>query len=980
MQTRLSTAEFLEFIWGDNDGPAFGYIYTEPPPNPDPTVDTPWKALILPTADISSTGTFVEGQNVNPKCRGLFYMPVIMAEARNQRGRLLRTNNPENNKLKRGFRTFFLDMDCGEGKPYSNPLEALKAISPFLKTTGLPNYNCVVNSGRGLHVYWVADEIIALPEWVRMATMLKALCKEHGLNADPGITADMSRVLRLPGSYNRKDMNNPKPCTASKIGDVIPVESLTAVLLTVPAQAKLTISSALSGEASDDLRGNVGNKPSFMKQVVARCQYFGHLAETGGKNCDEPMWMQAINVCTFAEDGPEWSHIISRGHSDYSEETTDAKYAHRLQVQGAQPEISATRCETLESVDSTGCDLCDGCEYKGKIKSPIQLGRGEVEASVAAADDADLLLPKGYTRNAAGHVWKATVNKDGEPSARPVAPGIVILELELVRTAASDAEFLVTLHFALDRQSSVTLPESEYQRPGFAALLAQQGLGLVTITDVRMFKEFILSWIQELKSAGLYRIGSQRLGWPDASDGTPPIYSNFNLGHTSHYPDGSEAINHAAKAEGDTTYLARGKKEPWDEAVKLVLAAHQPALNTILAASFASPLMKLTNLTGAGVSIHSPASGVGKTSALRVAQSIWGDPISGVTSMNDTLNATVARASSINNLPLFWDEVRSQSTMEGLGDTLFAIIQGRGKRRCDKTGKLRDSIGFNTLLVTTSNHSLLSVIEMSAGSSAAGNARMLEFLIDKPSDIPVGGDEIFGALNENYGHAGIIYAKYLAANQTEIRKQIIAMGKAIRKTTGATNEERLWVNTMAALLVGAGLAKKLGLVDFDMKSLWQYYGAMLVKSRSDTDTSKDNDTAARALSALLMNLAPRTIRSSAFRGAGKTDIPTIVSQAANRNASVAVHSNQKTNVIRIRKDVVIDELSQNRAKYGYTPREFAAALEREGLQANYRYRYFPLAGGAEVSYMRTNVLEVTLTGVEFPTSAIVKDDLGGQDG
>jgi len=68
----------------------------------------------------------------------------------------------------KNIKSFWLDIDCGTGKPYADQSEGLEALKGFCKTVGLPKPT-VVNSGRGLHVYWPLTAPIARKEWVNVA-------------------------------------------------------------------------------------------------------------------------------------------------------------------------------------------------------------------------------------------------------------------------------------------------------------------------------------------------------------------------------------------------------------------------------------------------------------------------------------------------------------------------------------------------------------------------------------------------------------------------------------------------------------------------------------------------------------------------------------------------------------------------------------------------------------------------------------------
>ena len=74
-------------------------------------------------------------------------------------------NEPTNRTSENAMflKSLWLDVDCGEGKPYKSQGEGLTAVKQFLKTTGLPKPT-VVNSGRGCHIYWPFIDHITVEE------------------------------------------------------------------------------------------------------------------------------------------------------------------------------------------------------------------------------------------------------------------------------------------------------------------------------------------------------------------------------------------------------------------------------------------------------------------------------------------------------------------------------------------------------------------------------------------------------------------------------------------------------------------------------------------------------------------------------------------------------------------------------------------------------------------------------------------------
>ena len=59
------------------------------------------------------------------------------------------------------LKSLFLDLDCGASKDYPTQLDAVKALRSFCKQLSLPK-PVMVNSGRGVHVYWMLRNSVIL--------------------------------------------------------------------------------------------------------------------------------------------------------------------------------------------------------------------------------------------------------------------------------------------------------------------------------------------------------------------------------------------------------------------------------------------------------------------------------------------------------------------------------------------------------------------------------------------------------------------------------------------------------------------------------------------------------------------------------------------------------------------------------------------------------------------------------------------------
>ena len=88
----------------------------------------------------------------------------------------------------------------------------------LIERSGLPPPHLIVVSGGGGHLYWRLAEFVPLSDEAarkRFKEVLKRLCLKIG-GCSPGAHADSSRadtasILRVPGTFNRKRVDEPRP-------------------------------------------------------------------------------------------------------------------------------------------------------------------------------------------------------------------------------------------------------------------------------------------------------------------------------------------------------------------------------------------------------------------------------------------------------------------------------------------------------------------------------------------------------------------------------------------------------------------------------------------------------------------------------------------------------------------------------------------------------------------------------------------------
>jgi hypothetical protein len=122
-------------------------------------------------------------------------------------------------------KSFWCEIDCGAdkaeaGNGYETLKQAAQALKAFCLANALP-LPVVVQSGGGLHCYWVFSETVTKESWLPMAFKFKTLAKEGRapLLADPSRTADIASVLRPIGTNNWKPERAGAVVTLIHVGD-----------------------------------------------------------------------------------------------------------------------------------------------------------------------------------------------------------------------------------------------------------------------------------------------------------------------------------------------------------------------------------------------------------------------------------------------------------------------------------------------------------------------------------------------------------------------------------------------------------------------------------------------------------------------------------------------------------------------------------------------------------------------------------------
>lgn len=747
------------------------------------------------------------------------------------------------------MRSLFVDLDCKGGDTYASKESAVSSLIDFCKVISFPR-PMVVDSGNGVHAYWPFEKEIDTKDWVQVANKFKMLCSYHQFNIDRSVTGDAARILRAPGTLN---YNSEEPQPAELLTEPVSYkfERLSEIINTQCEAAGIGVSvDPILAKAHKGLDENsraflnASNFESKFSKIAIKslkdegCAQIKKALESPA-TCDYPLWRACLSVAVRCSDGSTAIHRISEGHPEYSPEETERK---------ATDTAGPYRCESFEESSPGGCA---GCQHRGQITSPIQLGREFRKAAPPPpeeeASDPDGVERSRYTefppdlfpfvRGANGGIyWVPPVEFDKKTKKKVEQEPMLIYEhdIQIVDRSISQKEgecLLIRIHLPKDAVNEFYVPLKDvvsitelreiYAKNGVAALPRQ----------MEKLMEYTTRWanfLQKQKSATRIR---EQLGW------TADMKS-FVLGETEIFPDGTTKRCPASPTSRVLAVYQKpgGSFEEWKKAFnRFGLPGFELHAFAALC-GFGAPLMPFTGLNGITVNLFGKA-GSGKTSALRAAVGIWG---SDELMLADTsLIAARQRAAVLKNFPLGIDEATNKKGFE-LSDFVYHYSSGKTKGRMQASVNIeRDHFeDWSSMALLSSNASIYDKISQIKAQNDGEVARLIEMNIIKPdilTDDKIG-SEFFKPLVDNFGHAGLIYITWVVANQEEAKKILEKWTDRFRVDFGTKSKDRFWANSVGATMAGGEIAQKLDLHDIDLERV---YSRLLQELTRTAKTSAD---------------------------------------------------------------------------------------------------------------------------------------------
>ena len=215
------------------------------------------------------------------------------------------------------------------------------------------------------------------------------------------------------------------------------------------------------------------------------------------------------------------------------------------------------------------------------------------------------------------------------------------------------------------------------------------------ITTIRKNRQSLLYYIQASKAEKTY-LCTRQVGW---------YKGQFVLPEANIGTEGKDPVILQSSNASYETYKSSGTLAEWQQKVAS-LCEGQSRLVFSLACAFTAPLLHPLNEESGGVHLRGDSS-IGKTTALRIAASVWGggSPKDYILTWRATSNGLESVAEAHCDTLLVLDEI-SQVDSKDAGAITYMLANEQGKTRASRDATLRRQARWRTFLLSSGEVSL----------------------------------------------------------------------------------------------------------------------------------------------------------------------------------------------------------------------------------------------------------------------------------
>lgn len=240
---------------------------------------------------------------------------------------------------------------------------------------------------------------------------------------------------------------------------------------------------------------------------------------------------------------------------------------------------------------------------------------------------------------------------------------------------------------------------------------------------------------------------------------------------------GGEVYHFERESAQASEFKTAGSIEHWRRDVSIPCGNHKRMVFA-LSCAFAGPLLHLVGGESGGFHLVGGSSS-GKTTALRLASTVWGNPDEYWRQWRATDNGLEAIAEEHNDCLLALDEI-GQADPRVVGEVAYMLANGRGKGRASVGGSARRVKQWRVMLLSTGELGTAAALNEAGRIARAGHeVRMVELpadagrgygMLDSTGDYPDAAqlaDALLDGARRSHGHAGPAFVERLAADRIQ---------------------------------------------------------------------------------------------------------------------------------------------------------------------------------------------------------------------
>lgn len=266
--------------------------------------------------------------------------------------------------LSRTFPGFWADIDiAGPGHKTAKKLPAtVDEARSIVANSGLPTPTYWIHSGGGLYPWWLLDNPVEIENTAYLTRTQEVSARWHELLRDTaerlglsyGPVGDLSRVLRIPGTVNRKVDGEPRPCRImeeASEGRLYTMKELVAAL-----------------EAGEEFAATHRHAPASPapKPTIPKPRAGDDDERPGDRMADQMSWREIMESGDYQFDrtvGVEdfWVRPGKNRRDGHSCTTnyggSDLLYVFSTEMEGFEPERSYSKFATWAILNNFGSDF-----------------------------------------------------------------------------------------------------------------------------------------------------------------------------------------------------------------------------------------------------------------------------------------------------------------------------------------------------------------------------------------------------------------------------------------------------------------------------------------------------------------------------------------------------------------------------------------------------------------------------------------------